>query len=92
MATSESLTVFWPCIRTSADITPGYEIAGTNTADESAFRNAVYLAIDTFRYRSSYDEACENPLPKLFHEKRDDSEKVRFAIPKKKADSPEAKR
>lgn len=85
-------TAGMPVIRTSADITPGYEIAGTNTADESAFRNAVYLAIDTFRYRSSYDEACENPLPKLFHEKRDDSEKVRFAIPKKKADSPEAKR
>ena len=24
-----------------------------------------------------------NPLKKLYHEKRDDSEKVRFAIPKK---------
>ena len=81
-----------PVIRTSADITPGYEIAGTNTADESAFRNAVYLAIDTFRYRSSYDEACENPIHKLFHEKRDESQKVRFAIPTKKADSPEVKR
>ena len=81
-----------PIIRTSADITPGYEMAGANTADETSFRNAIYLAIDTFRHRNDYDEACENPLPKLFHEKRDDSEKVRFSIPKKKADSPEAKR
>ena len=30
-----------------------------------------------------YDEPLANPLPKLYHEKRDDSEKVRFAIPKK---------
>ena len=26
----------------------------------------------------------ENPLPKIYHEKRDESEKVRFAIPKPK--------
>ena len=85
-------TAGMPIIRTSADIAPGYEIAGTNSADESSFRNAVYLAIDTYRNRINYDEACENPLPKLYHEKRDDSEKVRFSIPKKKTDSPEPKR
>ena len=34
--------------------------------------------------RQFYDEPMQNPLPKLYHEKRDDSEKVRFAIPKAK--------
>lgn len=51
-----------------------------------ALRQAVYLAIDISANRKAYDEAHENPLPKLYHERRDDSEKVRFAIPKKKAE------
>ena len=42
------------------------------------------MAIDIFRNRIDYDEAYENPLPKLYHEKKDDSEKVRFNIPKPK--------
>lgn len=64
-----------------------------NEFDESALnepadalRQAVYLAIDISANRKAYDEAHENPLPKLYHERRDDSEKVRFAIPKKKAE------
>ena len=32
-----------------------------------------------------------NPLPKLYHEKRDDSEKVRFNIPKKHENKSENK-
>ena len=39
------------------------------------------------RNRSTYDEPMTNPLPKLYHEKRDDSEKVRFTIPKAKEHS-----
>jgi hypothetical protein len=46
--------------------------------------HAIYLALDAFCNREDYDEAYENPLPKLYHEKRDESEKVRFSIPKKK--------
>lgn len=60
-----------------------YEIAGKGVADESGMRNAIYLAIDTYRNRISYDEPMDNPLPKLYHEKKDESEKVRFSIPKK---------
>ena len=81
-----------PIIRTAPDTTPGYAIAGSGNADEMSFRHAVYLAIDTFRNRNAYDEATANPLPKLYHERRDDSEKVRFSIPKKKNEQAEAKR
>lgn len=72
-----------PIIHTAANMAPSYSIAGCNEADESSFRQAVFLAIDAFQNRNSYDEAIENPLPKLYHEKRDESEKVRFSIPKK---------
>ena len=61
-----------------------FGIAGKGCADESALRRAVYLAIDVFCNRQDYDEPLANPLPKLSKEKRDDSEKVRFAIPKAK--------
>lgn len=52
-------------------------------ADENPLRQAIYLAIDTLRNRAEYDEPLDNPLKKLYHEKRDESEKVRFSIPKK---------
>lgn len=60
-----------------------HEHAGKGVTDESSFRQAVYAAIDICRNRRSYDEPLANPLPKLFHEKRDESEKVRFSIPKR---------
>ena len=72
-----------PIVCTTPMVTPQYEIAGQGVADESAFRQAIYCAIDVFRNRADYDEPLANPLPKLYHEKRDESEKVRFAIPKK---------
>ena len=73
-----------PIVRTSPDHGTAYDIAGKCVADENSFRQAVYMAIDIFRHRIDYDEAYENPLPKLYHEKKDDSEKVRFNIPKPK--------
>lgn len=77
-----------PIIRTAADITPCFSIAGVGDADETSFRHAIYLAIDLFRNRKQFDEEIESPLPKLYHEKRDESEKVRFAIPKKHSNAP----
>lgn len=73
-----------PYVLTAPDHGSCFEIAGQGKADESAMRNAIYLAIDVARNRANYDEPMGNPLPKLYHEKRDDSEKVRFAIPKAK--------
>ena len=79
-----NFTAGLPIVRTSPDHGTAYDIAGQGKADENSFRQAIYTAIDVFRNRQNYDEPLTNPLPKLFHEKRDDSEKVRFAIPKAK--------
>ena len=77
------LTAGLPIVHTTPGITPCFNLAGQGIADESSLRSAIYLAIDTFRHRAEYDEPLANPLKKLYHEKRDESEKVRFAIPKK---------
>ena len=45
-------------------------------------RQAIYSAIDIYRHRRFYDEALQDPLPKLFHEKREDGDKARFARPR----------
>jgi 4-hydroxythreonine-4-phosphate dehydrogenase len=58
--------------------------AGKGVVEPDSLRQAIYTAIDIFRNRQNYDEPMGNPLPKLYHEKRDDSEKVRFAIPRAK--------
>jgi 4-hydroxythreonine-4-phosphate dehydrogenase len=74
-----------PIIGTSPDMSPRYDIAGQGKADVTAMRNAIYLAIDCFRRRNGFDAPYANPLQKLYKEKKDESEKVRFAIPKKRA-------
>lgn len=51
---------------------------------EQSMRSAIYLAIDIFRHRHEYTKAYANPLQKLFHERPDSGEKIRFAIPPKK--------
>lgn len=70
-----------PIVRTSPDHGTAYDIAGKGIANENSFRQAIYTAIDIFRNRREYDEATKDPLPKLYHEKRDDSDKARFTQP-----------
>lgn len=48
----------------------------------SQLRQAIFTATDIVRSRRTYDKATASPLPKLYHERRDDSEKVRFAVRK----------
>lgn len=48
----------------------------------SQLRQALFTATDIVRSRRIYDKATASPLPKLYHERRDDSEKVRFAVKK----------
>lgn len=84
-----NITAGLPIVRTSPDHGTAYDIAGRGIANEASFRNAVYKAIDIFRNRKAYDEPLGNPLKKLYHERRDDSEKVRFAVPKAKAKTTE---
>ena len=71
-----------PIVRTSPDHGTAYDIAGKGVADENSMRQAIFTAIDVFRNRKFYDEPLQNPLPKLFHEKREDGDKARFARPK----------
>ena len=71
-----------PIVRTSPDHGTAYDIAGKGIADENSMRQAIFTAIDVFRNRQFYDEPLQNPLPKLFHEKREDGDKARFARPK----------
>ena len=69
-----------PIVRTSPDHGTAYDIAGQGKADENSMRQAIYTAIDVWRNRQQYDEPFQNPLPKLFHEKREDGDKARFAV------------
>lgn len=78
-----------PIVRTSPDHGTAYDIAGKNMASANSMRHAIYEAIDIFRNRKFYDEPLANPLKKLYHEKRDDSEKVRFAVPKNRQETKE---
>lgn len=67
-----------PIVRTSPAHGTAYDIAGQNVANESSFREALYTALDIYRNRVSYEYAQRNPLRKVFHEKRDDSDKLKL--------------
>lgn len=73
-----------PLVCTAPALSPDFMNAGTGEYDESALRHAIFTAIDIVRNRDEHDSPLANPLQKLYHEKRDDSEKVRFSIPKKR--------
>ena len=62
-------------VRTSPDHGTAFDIAGQGKADENSFRQAIFTAIDVFRARQAWDEARQNPLPKLFVDKKDKSER-----------------
>lgn len=53
-----------PAIRTSPDHGTAFDIAGKGIADESSFRQAVYLALDVFRNRNEWEEMTSAPLKK----------------------------
>lgn len=75
-----------PLVVTSPAQDATFEAAGKKQASPLSLLHAIYLAIDVTRNRQSYDEPLKNPLPKLYHEKRDDSEKVRFRSTERKGD------
>ena len=39
-------------------------------------RHAIYTAIDVWHHRARYDEAHQNPLPKLFQDRGRDNVKL----------------
>lgn len=67
-------------ICTTPDLDPAFEIAGKNLADPQSMRQAIYTAVDMFRFREEYDSLLANQLPKYYHEKREDGDKARFAM------------
>ncbi len=78
------VTAGLPLVRTAPAHGACFAIAGKNTMEAESMRHAIFHAIDIYRNRQRYDEPLANPLPKLYHEKRDDSEKVRFNTPREK--------
>lgn len=71
-----NFTAGLPIVRTSPDHGTGYDIAGQGIANESSMRHAIYTAIDVFRNRITFDEARQNPLPKLFQDRGRDNVKL----------------
>ena len=62
------------------------KLDGDNNATVDSFREAIYTCIDVYRSRYFFDLPYANPLPKMFHERREDGEKVRFAVKKRPED------
>ncbi|WP_336516169.1 4-hydroxythreonine-4-phosphate dehydrogenase PdxA [Pollutibacter soli] len=52
-------------IRTSPDHGTAFDIAGKNKADESSFREALFVTLDIISKRMGYAEAHRNPLRKI---------------------------
>ena len=71
-----NFTAGLPIVRTSPDHGTGYDIAGQGIANESSMRHAIYTAIDVWYHRARYDEAHQNPLPKLFQDRGRDNVKL----------------
>jgi 4-hydroxythreonine-4-phosphate dehydrogenase len=74
MENGVNFTAGLPVIRTSPAHGTAYGIAGKNEASEVSFRNAIYMAIDTYHNRKEYDNSRKNPLRKLYYEKGGDNE------------------
>ncbi len=74
-----NFTAGLPIVRTSPAHGTAYDIAGQGKADENSFRQALYAAIDIWNSRRFFDEAIENPLPKLYHDRREDERRPRRA-------------
>lgn len=49
-------------VRTSPDHGTAFDIAGKGIADETSFREAVYMAIDVYKSRLDYQYISSNPL------------------------------
>ena len=69
-------------IRTSPDHGTAYDIAGKGVADENSFRQAIFAAIDIYHQRHFDKESNVNPLPKLYHDRREEGDRQRhFTLP-----------
>ncbi|RLD89469.1 MAG: 4-hydroxythreonine-4-phosphate dehydrogenase PdxA [Bacteroidetes bacterium] len=58
-----NFTAGLPIVRTSPAHGTAYNIAGKNRASAESMREAIYLAIDIYNNRRTFDENNANPLP-----------------------------
>lgn len=77
MESGVNYTAGLPVVRTSPAHGTAYDIAGKGEADENSFRQALFTATDIWRSRRFYDEAHQNPLPKLYQDRREDDRRPR---------------
>ena len=63
-----NFTAGLPVVRTSPAHGVGFDIAGQGRADESAMREAIYMAVDICRSRRIWAEISANPLRKFKRE------------------------
>ncbi len=75
-----NFTAGLPIVRTSPAHGTAFDIAGKGEASEESFREAVYMAIDIFNYRTSEKSLRSNTLRKHYHEKKDDSDKLNLNV------------
>lgn len=78
MDSGVNYTAGLPIVRTSPAHGTAYDIAGKNLASEESFRQALYLAKDTFENRQNYDKAYANPLKKMFFDRGNDNVDLNF--------------
>lgn len=57
-----NFTTGLPIVRTSPAHGTAYDLVGQQKADETSFREALYLAIDVYRNRARYEEMYAHPL------------------------------
>lgn len=74
-----NVTLGLPYVRTSPDHGTAYSLVGQGVASEDSFRQAIFMAVDLYRNRKADAEASRNPLPKLYHDRREDQRPRRFA-------------
>jgi len=67
---------------TAPMLTEGTQTLETFENDSNKVRHAIYNAIDITHHRTEYDAPLANPLKKLYKDRKDDSEKARFNVPK----------
>ena len=57
-----NFTAGLPVVRTSPAHGTAYDLSGKNLASPDSFRQAVYLGVDIYKNRKTYDEFSKNPL------------------------------
>ena len=76
MEAGVNYTAGLPIVRTSPGHGTAYDIVGKNEASDESFRQALYIAVDIFKNRKTYDEARKNPLKKMFFDRGKDDVKL----------------